>query len=96
MTKCDKCSPSAHACMVTGTGGKGVQESRIWRHFLAYDYAYEGAVRVASVMACHASKEARGIIRGASLWCMCVRMPGLAFLLRGVLSLVQDDMKRGD
>ena len=65
------------------------QESRIWRRFLAYDYAYEGAVRVASVMACHASKEARGIIRGASLWCVCVRMPGLAFLLRGVLSLVQ-------
>ena len=48
-------------------------------------------------MACHASEGARGIIRGASLWCMCVRMPGLAFLLQGgVLSLVQDDMKRGD
>ena len=50
-----------------GTG----QESGVadWRpHFcLAYDYAYEGAVRVASAMACHASDEARGIIRGASL-----------------------------
>ena len=31
-----------------GNGGQGSQESRIWRHFLAYDYAYEGAVRVAS------------------------------------------------
>ena len=49
---------------------QGSQESRIWRQFLAYDYAYEGAVRVASAMACHASEGARGIIRGASLWCM--------------------------
>ena len=57
--------PSA-ARLGYGTG----QESGVadWRHtFLAYDYAYEGAVRVTSAMACHASDEARGIIRGASL-----------------------------
>ena len=74
----ERCTPGV-------TGRSRSQESRIGDTlFLAYDYAYEGAVRVASVMACHASKEARGIIRGESLWCMCVRMPGLAFLLRGI------------
>ena len=47
--------------------GVGVRSRGLATHFLAYDYAYEGAVRVASAMACHASDEARGIIRGASL-----------------------------
>ena len=51
-------------------GGEGSQKSRIWRQILAYDYAYEGAVRVGNAMACHASEGARGIIRGASLRCM--------------------------
>ena len=40
----------AHACVLRETGVQGSQESRIWRHFLAYDYAYEGAVRVASAL----------------------------------------------
>lgn len=74
----------ARTLVATGRGGKESGVSDLATLFLLIDYAYEGAVRVASVMACHASREARGIIRGASLWCMCVRMPGLAFLLRGV------------
>lgn len=51
---------------VTGRG-RSQESLGLATHFLAYDYAYEGAVRVASAMACHASDEARGIIRGASL-----------------------------